>query len=47
MASIAFIFSGSGLNPSGVSLCPKNLQSVDKLDFIRVEQMVVHCCSLK
>ena len=29
MASIDLIFSGSGLSPSGVSLCLKNLQSVD------------------
>ena len=29
MASIALIFSGSSLSPSGVSLCLKNLQSVD------------------
>ena len=29
MPSIALIYSGSGLSPSGVSLCPKNLQSVD------------------
>ena len=29
MASIALIFSGFGLSPSGVNLCPKNLQSVD------------------
>ena len=26
---MALIFSGSGLSPSGVSLCPKNLKSVD------------------
>ena len=38
MASIALIFSGSGLSPSGVNLCLKNLQSVDlKLDLVRVE----------
>ena len=29
ISTIALIFSGSGLTPSGVSRCPKNLQSVD------------------
>ena len=29
MSTLALIFSGSSLRPSGVSLCPKNLQSVD------------------
>ena len=27
--TMALTFSGSGLRPSGVSLCPKNLQSID------------------
>ena len=29
MSTMALTFSGSSLRPSGVSLCPKNLQSVD------------------
>ena len=29
MSTMALTFLGSGLRPSGVSLCPKNLQSVD------------------